>query len=176
MVKIVNILLSYLTVASQIFLLACFAFYPIDSKKFLTGLRASLYKHSLALAWIVAIVATLGSLFYSDIAGYEPCKLCWLQRIFMYPLAVILGIATFKKDRGIISYALPVLTIGLLISIYHNYIYYGGSTPWPCEAFGLGVSCTKRYVFELGYITIPMMSLTAYLLTITFLLFGIKKR
>ena len=120
------------------------------------------------LAFIVAIISTVGSLFYSQIAGYAPCELCWYQRIFMYPQVVLLGIALWRKDRNIIDYSIALSLVGFFIALYQNYINYGGVSAY-CQILGMGVSCTKRYTYEFGYITIPMMALTAFVLVIVFL-------
>ena len=114
-------------------------------------------------------MATGGSLFYSEIAGFDPCKLCWFQRIFMYPLAILLGLALIRKDFKFTFYPFALTLIGAIISLYHNTIYYGGISIFPCEPFGLGVSCTKVLVMEFGYVTIPLMALTAFLLIILLL-------
>ena len=74
---------------------------------------------SIRFAWLISMVATMGSLYFSEIAGFIPCNLCWWQRIFMYPLTVLLGIAVFKNESKIIPYVLPLPLIGLCISIFH---------------------------------------------------------
>jgi hypothetical protein len=126
-------------------------------------------RNGLFFAFIIALVATGGSLFYSEIAGFEPCKLCWFQRIFMYPLVILLGLALLKRDYKFTFYPSILAMIGAIISLYHNVIYYGGISIFPCDPFGLGVSCTKVLVMEFGYITIPLMALTAFLLILLFL-------
>ena len=126
-------------------------------------------KRGLVLAFLTVTAATVMSLFYSDVVGFEPCKLCWFQRIFMYPQVVLLGMALAKKEKQIIDYALTLTIIGAVIALYHNYIYFGGTSIFPCSAFGLGVSCTKRFIFEFGYVTLPMMSFTAFAFAILFL-------
>ena len=122
-----------------------------------------LKKNALLFAFIVALIATSGSLFYSEIAGYDPCKLCWFQRIFMYPLIILFGIALIKKTRSVVHYAIPMSIIGGFIAAYHYAIQrlnYSAS----CSADG--TSCTAKYMFHYGYITIPMMALTAFILII----------
>ena len=74
---------------------------------------------ALALAWVVALLATVGSLYFSEIAHFEPCKLCWYQRIAMYPLVVVLGIAALRRDRNGAVYGLALAAIGAVISLYH---------------------------------------------------------
>ena len=115
----------------------------------------------LALGLLFSAVATLSSLFYSEIIGFIPCSLCWWQRIFMYPLVFIFGIAYFKNDKGIIKYALPITLVGMFISVKHNFIYYFTNSTMPCDASG--VSCVKKLVSEFGgYISIPMLALTSF--------------
>lgn len=166
-IEILNQIFAIFTVASHFFLVigAVLMFFE-KSRSFILN---TIGKRGLLLALCVAIAATALSLFYSEVAGFEPCKLCWFQRIFMYPQIVLLGMALIKKDFKIVDYAMPLAAIGGVIALYHNYIYYGGASIFPCAAFGAGVSCTIRYVFELGYITIPLMSLTSFLLMIFFL-------
>ncbi len=143
-------------------------------KKFHKEFVRFFYSNGLRLAFLVSLVATLGSLFYSEVAGFEPCKLCWFQRIFMYPLAVLLGLALIKRDEQFTFYPIWLAVIGAVISIYHNSIYNGiliesSQSVLQCQPFGSGVSCAKNYVLEFGYITIPMMALTAFLLIILLL-------
>src|SRR3990167_10964641 len=103
--------------------------------------------HALPLAFTAVLIATLGSLTYSEIIGYEPCKLCWIQRILMYPQVILLGMALLKKDYKIADYGLVLAAMGGFFSLYHGYIYYGGSSILPCSASGLAASCAARYVF-----------------------------
>lgn len=113
------------------------------------------------LAWGIALVATVGSLFFSEVMGLPPCVLCWYQRIAMYPLVLIIGGGILTQDNRLRFYALPLCVAGLLISIYHNLLYYGilPESILPCTA---GVSCTSRQIEWLGFITIPLMALAAF--------------
>ncbi len=118
---------------------------------------------SLYAAWLVSIVATLGSLYFSDIRGFTPCELCWYQRILMYPLSLILGIATFQNDRSVKKYVLPMAIIGSSISLFH---YLEQKVPGfadikPCAN---GVPCSAEYINWLGFITIPFLALIAFTL------------
>jgi disulfide bond formation protein DsbB len=165
----VNRILAILTLGSQVFIvlgLIQILFFRKNSGNPIIKFFSS---NGYLFAFIVALVATGGSLFYSEIAGFEPCKLCWFQRIFMYPLVILLGLALIKKDKNFSIYPSALAMIGAVISLYHNAIYYGGIPIFPCEPFGLGVSCTKVLVMEFGYITIPLMALTAFLLILLFL-------
>jgi disulfide bond formation protein DsbB len=119
------------------------------------------------LAFGTALVATLGSLYYSEIAGFVPCTLCWYQRILMYPLAVLLLIGILKQDRTVSDYVLPLSVIGIGMSTYHYLIQVGAiAHSAVCRA---GVPCGLRYVNYLGFVTIPLMALTAFVLITGFM-------
>ncbi len=113
-------------------------------------------------AWAQALIATLGSLFFSEVLKYPPCVLCWYQRICMYPLVLILLTGILKKDKNLPDYVLPLSIIGLLISIYHNLLYYKliPENMAPCVA---GISCTTKFIEWFGFVTIPFLSLVAFL-------------
>ncbi len=113
------------------------------------------------VAWVIALVATVGSLFFSEIMDLPPCLLCWYQRIAMYPLVLIIGSGIITRDERMKNYALPICLIGLAISTYHNLLYYGliPESITPCTK---GISCTSRQIEWLGFITIPLMALTAF--------------
>jgi len=129
-----------------------------------------IHKHYLTLGFILSFLASLFTLVYSEIIGFLPCYLCWYQRIFLFPLPFILGVAIWSKDRKIVKYVLPLLSVGFVISVYQNFIYYfGASSSAPCDASG--VSCYKHLVSEFGgYISIPMLALTIFLALITIVL------
>ena len=162
--------LALATVVAQ-FCILLVIFYLLFFRKKYGAPAKLLAKYGLLLALLTSLVATLGSLFYSQVMGFAPCDLCWFQRIFMYPLVVLLGMALVKKDLHIIDYALSITVRGFIISLYQNYLYYynGGLSAF-CQLVGQGVSCVKRYVFEFGYVTIPMMALIAFTLLIFFLI------
>ncbi len=124
-------------------------------------------KHALVLAFLVSLAAVFGSLFYSEIAGYEPCPLCWWQRVMLYPSVILLGIAAFKKDRSIFTYVVPLAAISAVIAFYQYYATsLGGSSLLACT--DAGGACSKVYVNAFGYITIELMSLTASALILVF--------
>ena len=126
-----------------------------------------------AAALVVAISATVGSLFYSEIKNFVPCSLCWYQRIFMYPLPIILGIAVYYNEAVIKKYILSVAIIGWLIALYHVLLQKipAMKALEPCKQ---GIPCSVDYVNYLGFITIPMLSLTAFTLIII-LVWRVKK-
>lgn len=125
------------------------------------GLRHRLQPYALYLAWVFALVATLGSLYLSEIMGLIPCMLCWLQRIFMYPLSVILGIAAYRGDDGIAPYSLSLAGIGGSISLYHYLIQKVPAMQQVTLCSG-DVPCSDPHFNWLGFITIPFLALVAF--------------
>lgn len=114
------------------------------------------------LAFAPALAAMLGSLYYSEIAGYIPCTLCWYQRILMYPLVLIILVGMIKRDEYLPDYVLPFSILGILVAGYHYLIQWGVfSHPASCEA---GIPCDMRWVNYLGFISIPFMALTAFIM------------
>jgi len=114
------------------------------------------------ISWLLALVATLGSLYFSEIMHFLPCKLCWYQRILMYPLVIILGIASVRKDHKLTIYVLPLTIWGACISIYHVLLQEG---VFHEAATACGpVPCDVDYLNWLGFITIPMLAGTAFIL------------
>ena len=115
------------------------------------------------LAFVVATVATLGSLYLSEVANFVPCRLCWYQRIAMYPLPVLLGVAWWKRDDGVRRYALPLTIIGMCISTYHILVerFPSLEESGVCEVAN---PCSVRWVERFGFITIPTMALAAFAL------------
>jgi disulfide bond formation protein DsbB len=161
---ILNFVLGLLTIIAQVASVAIIV--ALCSKKFRKGAFARFVSNrAMIIAFIVSVVATLGSLTYSDVIGYEPCKLCWLQRICMYPQALLFGIALWRKDSGIRIYALGLSIVGALIALFH-YIGQLGLNPLrlDCLAVGYSASCSKNFVLQFGYITIPLMALSAFIL------------
>ncbi len=114
-----------------------------------------------ALAFVVALVATLGSLYLSEVANFVPCRLCWYQRIAMYPLPVILGIAWWKRDETIRRYVLPLAAIGAAISTYHVLVEHFPSLE-SSDICDLSNPCTIRWVERFGFVTIPVMALCGF--------------
>ncbi|MBE4906844.1 disulfide bond formation protein B [Bacillus luteolus] len=117
----------------------------------------------LFLSFAASLIATLGSLYFSEIQKYIPCELCWYQRIFMYPLVFLLGMALVKKDYAVARYSFVLSTIGGLISLYHYSIQ---KVPFLAEnSISCGiVPCTGQYINWLGFITIPFLALVAFII------------
>ncbi|SFB75449.1 disulfide bond formation protein DsbB [Polaromonas sp. OV174] len=129
---------------------------------------------SLLLAcWLIALVSSLGSLFFSEVMKLEPCVLCWYQRIAMFPLALILAQGLYTQDRQSVKYALPLAWAGGLVALYHC-LLYAGFIPQGLRPCGKGSSCAEQKLELAGFITIPLLSVLAFSLIIL-LLISVKK-
>jgi disulfide bond formation protein DsbB len=114
------------------------------------------------VALLAAIIATCGSLFFSEVLGWLPCELCWFQRILMYPLTVILGVGILRDDRGVHLYALPLSLAGMAVSLYHYLEVLKVIPPSPCSG---GVPCSIDYINipgALSFVKIPFLALVAF--------------
>ena len=123
----------------------------------------------LLMAWLIALVSTLGALFFSGVMGLEPCVLCWYQRIAMFPLVLILGMGVFSQDTRSVKYALPLAALGWLVALYHC-LLYGGFIPQGLQPCGKGNSCAAQKLELVGFITIPLLSLLAFTCIVVLLL------
>ena len=123
------------------------------------------------LAWLTATVATLGALFMSEIMALTPCVLCWDQRIFMFPLVVILALGLFPFDPKVVRYALPLGVIGLAVAAFHLLLVAGyiPETLTPCRQ---GIPCSTVQIEWFGFLTIPLLSFLAFLTINVLLLAG----
>ncbi|MDH3973485.1 MAG: disulfide bond formation protein B [Deltaproteobacteria bacterium] len=126
------------------------------------------------ISWLVAAVSTLGSLFFSEIMELTPCVLCWYQRIFLFPLAVILLVGLFPFDKKVVRYALPLTIIGLLFTLYHCLLFFG-FIPEALKPCSQGVSCADDSMVLFGFLPIPLLSLASFLIILTLLLITRKR-
>lgn len=122
---------------------------------------SAVHSVSLWLAWVVAAAATAGSLYFSEVADFVPCRLCWFQRICMYPLAGILGVAAIRRDRSVRWYALPLVVAGSAVSIYHYVIEWKPSLG--DGACSVGPSCTDVWFRSYGFVSLAFMALCGFL-------------
>jgi disulfide bond formation protein DsbB len=120
--------------------------------------------NAILLGFFFSLFGSLGTYFFSVVLGFEPCYFCWYQRMFLFPQVILFAIALWKKDERVVDYSIALSVIGGLISIYHYYGQMFNTSALPCAAEA--VSCAKREFLEYGYITIPMMALTAFLIII----------
>ena len=137
---------------------------PLDS------VRAAIAGHELLLAFVVTAIATGGSLFFSEAAGFVPCELCWFQRIAMYPLVVTTILAFRFRDRGAARYLLPLPVAGAGVSVYHLLVENGVVEQTQACLTSAPGGCATRWVDEFGYVTIPTLALTAFALVFALLL------
>lgn len=128
---------------------------------------------TLFLSWLIALFSSLGALFIGEVLGQAPCLLCWYQRIAMFPLALILGIACFTDDRAVWRYALPLAGLGGVIALWHSLLYLG-VIPKAIEPCGQGPSCTSADMTIFGSVPLPLLSLGAF--AVIFLLLFIVRR
>jgi disulfide bond formation protein DsbB len=131
-------------------------------------------KYTFYFGFLFSLSAVLLSLFYSNIVGFPPCELCWVERIFLYPQLILFSMELYKRDRSIVDFSIVFAILGSIVSIYHVYIENGGSSSLGCAVLAPTnlnqVSCAFRYIYEFGYITMPIMALTLSLFIILILL------
>ena len=153
---------------AALLVLALAALVSKRARGWLRELRATLAGTELWLAWLVAAVATAGSLFFSEYSDFVPCRLCWFQRIAMYPLAAILLVAAIRRDdRAGPLHALPLPVVGALVSIYH--VYIENNPEAESASCKVAAPCSVKWIDELGYITLPTLALTAFAAVATLL-------
>ena len=124
---------------------------------------ATVAPQSVLLAWIVAAVTTLGSLYYSEHAGFVPCELCWYQRIVMYPLVIVLAVAWLRRDLQVWKTVLVFVVIGAPLSLYHWLVE---RVPAFAESSSCSITvpCTTPYFEKLGFVTLAWMAMSSFLL------------
>jgi disulfide bond formation protein DsbB len=116
---------------------------------------------ALYIALLTAWIAMLGSLYFSEVAGFIPCELCWYQRILMYPLAGIIAVGLLRRDSNLPYFVLPFSLIGQGFSAYH-YLLEKTDLFDSTAVCQMGVSCTIAWINWLGFITIPFLALVAF--------------
>lgn len=131
-------------------------------------------RNFLLAAWLIALLGTVGSLFFSEVMLYPPCIMCWYQRIALYPLVLIIAVGIATGDRRVNRYAVPLALSGLAVAVYHNLLYYGfiPESITPCTE---GVPCNAVQIELLGFITIPLMALVGFV-SVTACLLGFSYR
>lgn len=123
--------------------------------------------------WLLVTAASLGSLFFSEVMELPPCSLCWMQRIFMFPLVLVLFVGLFPLDPGVVRYALPLAVGGTGVAFYHTLLQVGiiPETAAPCQQ---GVSCTDAQFELFGFLSIPMLSLVVFSI-VTVILMALRR-
>lgn len=119
-------------------------------------------KYGFYIGFAISFGSVALSLFYSNVIGFPACELCWIQRIFLYPQAILFGMELYKRDRTMVDFSMALAFFGTIVSLFHLYIENGGASSLSCATGGAAqISCATRYVYEFGYVTIPTMALTA---------------
>jgi disulfide bond formation protein DsbB len=136
----------------------------------LAALRRAVSGYELWLAFVVSATATAGSLFFSQVAHFVPCELCWFQRICMYPLALLTLLAALANDYRIARYLLPLPVIGAGFSVYHLLVENGVVEQARACLISAPGGCATKWINEFGYVTIPVLALTGFALCFAFLL------
>jgi len=134
-----------------------------------------LVDNSLRLAWLIALVSTVGSLYFGEILNNTPCVLCWYQRIAMYPLVLLIPAGIFMKDRHITLYSLILTISGWAFAAYHNLLYYG-IIKEDLNSCKFGVSCTTRDLDIFGFIGFPLLSLLGFTTILVLLYLKLPKK
>lgn len=128
----------------------------------------------LFVAWLIAVIATLSALFIGEVMGQTPCLLCWYQRIAMFPLVVILGVACLVEDQRAWRYVAPLGVVGFMIAVWHNLLYFK-IMPQAIEPCGAGPSCSSAAMTILGGVPIPALSLLAFALILALIWLARRK-
>jgi len=169
-VEVVNKILALGTIFLQIVILLIainFIFNRSRENKILLFFK----KNTFYFGFLISLGSVVLSLFYSEIVGFPPCELCWIQRIFLYPQLILFTMELYKKDRSIIDFSLVFAILGSIVSIYHIFVESGiAEGPACADPLNGGVSCAVRYIYEFGYVTMPIMALTLSLFIISILL------
>lgn len=164
-VQVFNPIVSVLALASLALAIALAA---------VPRLRGMAAPHALRLALAVAAVATAGSLVYSEYFLFEPCRMCWYQRIFMYPLTLITGVGLVRRDPNVRWYVIPPAAIGLGFSIWH-YLIEAFPSLEGSSSCSLDIPCSARYVNQFGFVSIAFMAGCGFLLIIALMTLAHRK-
>lgn len=172
MLETLNFWVALGTVGMQILALALFALFFV--RKDFSALSAWVARWALPAAFLLTLFSIGMAIYYSDFLGIIPCSLCWYQRIFLFPQAVLFVVALFKKEAArIADYSIVLSIFGGIVALYQHYIQMVGESPLPCPASG--GDCVKRFLFEFGYITFPLVAFSAFALLIALMLFARRR-
>ncbi len=131
-------------------------------------MRHFIKSHALYLAWLISLIGLLCSIFFGEFLHNEPCHLCWYQRICLFPLALILGIAAYKEDLRIVIYALPLALFGTLFAFYQVLSIFLPSMRMPALC-GYKAECSEHLIELWGFLSFPLVSLIGFFLIVFFL-------
>lgn len=175
MVDTFNHILSLLTITG-ITVLVIFVLYVglIMYNKKRTDLIQMVSRYVVQIGFFMSLFGMGMSLMYSQVLHFVPCELCWFQRIFLYPLVFIFGLAWYRKERSVFPYALLLAGIGGIIALYHHMLQIGFDLMKPCSDAPLAVDCAKPEFIEFGFVTFPLMSAVLFGFLVLMLIIGMK--
>lgn len=153
---------------------ACIFFFDIYSKNMTLGKLVKAYGLIGALG--ITVASTAMTLVYSEIFGFVPCGLCWLQRIFLYPQVALLCVAIFYKDKFVARYGIALSLCGILVSLYQHYLQMGGKEIVTCPIVQAGADCAERILFEFGFVTFPLISAFLFIFLTALYVYILKTR
>lgn len=166
-----NFILALGVVAMQVGAFALLALFFMRKQPEFSGQVSFIARWALWKAFALAFIGSALTLVYSDILGFEPCPLCWWQRIFLYPQVILLGMALWRESylRTAVDFSIVMSVIGAGIAVYHHLLQMMPAGTLPCPA--TGPSCAQITFLEFGYITYPMMALALFGLLIVLMLY-----
>ena len=174
-VETFNFLFSFGAVLLQTVIIAMIAVYVLRARyAWCASVVVLVSRYAMLVGMYFAAVVVASSLFYSEVLGVLPCGLCWLQRVFLYPQAVLFAVAVWKRERVIASYSIVLSAFGAIIALYHQYLQMGGGALLPCPAVQLAADCAKQTFLEFGYVTLPLIGFTSCVFLIVLMLYAKK--
>lgn len=167
--------LNYLLGLGGIALLLSTAFLLIDLKT-TRSLQPLVQRFGSLIAFLLTLASGLMTLLYSEVFGFVPCGLCWLQRVFLYPQIFITGTALWIKDKTAALYAAVLCVPGAVVGLYQHYLQMGGPDLGVCPTAGAGADCSERIMFEFGFMTFPLLSAISFIFLIALYYYILKTR
>jgi disulfide bond formation protein DsbB len=164
--------LNFILAIGGVFLLCCSAILLYDIFSKTKTLEKLVAKFGLWTAFAFSASGVVMTLVYSEIFGFVPCGLCWFQRIFLYPQAIILAVAIYTKDRNVMKYGIALSIPGVIVSLYQHYLQMGGTEFVTCPV--TNIDCAERILFEFGFMTFPLLSASLFLFLIALYIYLAK--
>lgn len=172
-VETINFLFALGTMFLHGVIIALVAIYMLRARyAWCASVVAFVSRYAMLAGMYFAVAVVASSLFYSEVLGVLPCGLCWLQRVFLYPQAVLFGVAVWLRERTIAVYSIALSVSGAIVALYHQYLQMGGSGLLPCPTVQLAADCSQRTFFELGYITFPLIGFTSAVFLIVLMVYA----
>jgi len=165
-----NKLVALSAVWMELFAAALLPLFFLREKEWAQELSRLTARWALLAGAVLSWGAVAVSLYYSEVLGFDPCGLCWMIRVFSYPLAILLTLAWWKADWRMADYGIALAVPGLLIALYQHYLQMGGTEVVGCPATGGSADCSARFLYEFGHVTFPWLAVAYFLLLIVLML------